>query len=109
MAGVKEESRIPNILYRQVSLILSLISVVSIIIGAFVYLTSPTKDNDTAIQLQEQRIATQDKTIETLTKTQQNDTQEVKTAITSLNKEVNDLKIYISNLSTIIDERIPKE
>ena len=94
-----------NFLYRQVSFWLS---VMGIAFAAFIYLSAPAKDNDTAIQLQAQQIAEQKETITTITKTQQNDTQEVKKALENTNTQLQLQSNEITKLSTIIEERIPK-
>jgi predicted esterase YcpF (UPF0227 family) len=77
------------------------------IFGAFLYITNPSRDNDTALKLQDQRITSQRTTIDELTKNAQNDTQEVKKALENLVRQVNDQAIVITTLATIIDERIP--
>lgn len=95
---------VASFIYKQLSLGLSIIGVV---IAGFIYLTSPTKDNDTALQLQEQRITAQREVIDGLTKTQQNDTQEVKKAIENTNIQMQIQSTAITRLTTIIEERIP--
>jgi len=85
----------------------TLIFVATTIIGVYMALTGLPLQNRTALQLQEQRILTQDKTIETITKTQQNDTQEVKLKVADLESEVDDMRISIEKLTTVIEERIP--
>ena len=101
-----DPTKVTNILYRQISLGLSILGV---LFGAFIYLTAPSRDNDTALQLQEQRISSQQTTIDTITKTQQNDTQEVKKAIENTNVQLQLQAQEITKLTTIIDERIPKK
>ncbi len=103
------ESNFSNILYRQISLGTSLLSLAGLIIGTAFYLTNPSRDNDTAIQLQQQRIDAQAATIETLTKTQQNDTHEQTLAVGRLEAEIKTLDKTVTQLMTIIDERIPKK
>lgn len=100
----KDAGSLQNILYRQVSLILSICGVV---LGAFIFLTSPGTKNDTALQLQEQRIESQDATILALTKTSQNDTQEVKLNVSNLTLKIEQQSVEIAKLTTIIAERIP--
>jgi uncharacterized membrane protein (DUF106 family) len=101
-----EENKMAKFVYNQFSLG---IAIAGVILGAFIYLTSPTDDNNTALQLQEQRIAYQEQTIKDLTKNQQNDTQEVKLRMTDLESEIQTLSLQIMALTTIIDERIPKK
>jgi len=101
-----DPTKVTNILYRQISLGLS---ITGVILGAFIYLTAPSRDNDTAIKLQEQRINSQQTTIDTITKTQQNDTQEVKKALENNNVQLQLQAQEITKLTTIIDERIPKK
>lgn len=99
-------NRFFDILYKQVSFGLTIIT---IIIGSFIYLTNPAKDNDTALQLQDQRITAQRETIDELTKTAQNDTEELKSEITGLRIEVQMVTNQIIKLQTIIEERMPKK
>jgi hypothetical protein len=95
---------VASFIYKQLSLGLSIMGVV---IAGFIYLTDPAQDNDTALQLQEQRITAQREVIDGLTKTQQNDTQEVKKAIENTNLQMQIQSTAITKLSTIIEERIP--
>lgn len=93
-----------DVVYKQVSLYLTL---GTILIGSFIYLTNPSKDNDTALQLQDARITSQRETIDTLTKTSQNDTVEVKEAVKDLATRVGTLNTEVATLTAIINERIP--
>jgi hypothetical protein len=93
-----------SILYKQVSLILGICGTV---LAGFIFLTSPGTKNDTALQLQEQRIEAQDGTILALTKTQQNDTQEVKANVALMTSKIEQQSVEIAKLTTIINERIP--
>lgn len=101
-----QKEKVENYLYRQVSFWLSIFGIA---FGAFIYLTAPSRDNDTALKLQAQRIETQDVLIAGLTKTQQNDTQEVKSAVKDLILQIQQQQQDITKLTTIIDERIPKK
>ena len=92
-------------IYKQGTLI---VAIVGVCFGVYFTFANPSKDNDTALQLQNQQIVTQQKTIDTITKTQQNDTQEVKLNIANLTTQINNNNIEIEKLTTIIDERIPK-
>ena len=105
----KKSQEIPdikNVLYREVSFWLS---VIGIAFGAFLYITGPSRDNDTALQLQDQRISAQQKTIDGLNLTQQNDTKELKNEVAGLRQEIQAETIRITQLTTIINERIPKK
>ena len=105
----KKSQEIPdikNVLYREVSFWLS---VIGIAFGAFLYITGPSRDNDTALQLQDQRISAQQKTIDGLNLTQQNDTKELKNEVAGLRQEIQAETIRITELTTIINERIPKK
>lgn len=95
-----------DFMYKQVSFWLSIIGIA---FGAFIYITGPSRDNDTALKLQEQRITSQQDTIDKITKTQQNDTQEVKAAVKDLVDKIEKQSNDITKLSTIIEERIPKK
>jgi len=95
---------IKNILYREVSFWLSIIGIV---FASFLYLTGPSRDNDTALKLQDQRIAAQQKTIDGLNLTQQNDTKELKNEVAGLRTEMQVLTNSIVELKTIVAERIP--
>jgi len=99
-----DNTGVSSFIYKQLSFGLSILGIV---IGAFIYLTNPTKDNNTALQLQDQRISSQRITIDELTKTSQNDTQEVKAAVRDLVSQVNANNIAIEKLSVILQERLP--
>lgn len=94
-------------LYRQISLGMSIISLIGMVLGGYIYLNNPTRDNDTALQLQDQRITAQRTTIDELTKTAQNDTKELKSEITGLRTEVQAATNQIVKLQTILEERLP--
>ena len=94
-----------SFIYKQGTLI---VAIVGVCFGVYFTFANPSKENDTALQLQNQQIVEQQKTIDTITKTQQNDTQEVKLNIANLTAQVNNNNIEIEKLTTIIDERIPK-
>lgn len=100
------ESKIRKILFNEVSLI---IGVIAVVLSSFIYLTNPHTVTDTALKLQEERIAAQRSTIDSLTKTQQNDTQEIKAELNRMNQEIEEVCISIKALEVIIDERIPKK
>ena len=102
----KPETKAKKFIFNEISLILAIIGVV---IGAFIYLTSPTTENNLALQLQDQRITSQRETIDKLTKIQQNDTQELKQAVRDLVDQIQLQQQDITRLSTIIEERIPKK
>jgi hypothetical protein len=98
------QNTVTNVLYRQVSLALSIFGV---LFGAYLFISSPARDNDTAIQLQDQRIISQKLTIDTLTETQQNDITEVKGELVGLRSEIQLLTNAIIKLQTVIEERVP--
>ncbi|MCF7898836.1 MAG: hypothetical protein K9L31_02710 [Candidatus Pacebacteria bacterium] len=100
-----EENKIKKVIFNEVSLIIASCGVV---LSGFLFLSDPGVQNNTAIKLQQQRIETQEEIIEKLTKTQQNDTQELKSEITGLRTEMQVLTNTITKLQTIIEERIPK-
>lgn len=100
-----DSASVSSFIYKQLSFSLSIIGIV---IGAFIYLTDPTKDNNTALQLQDQRITGQQQIIDGLTKTAQNDTKEVKSEMVGLRQEMQAQTNKIVELSTIISERIPQ-
>lgn len=81
--------------------------IVSTTVAVIMFFLGPSMTNKTALQLQEQRIVAQRETIDSLTKTQQNDTQEVKLELSNLNDKVEDLETNMAQLITIINERIP--
>ena len=93
-------------MYRQVSLGLSILAV---FIGAFIYLTAPSKTQDTALQLQDQRITYQQTVIDSITKTQQNDTKEVKSEVEGLRREIQLQTNQLVKLQTILEERLPSK
>ena len=97
-----------NNLLKQISLWTGVGGFVGMIIMGYLFLANPTRDNDTALQLQAQRIESQQKTIDSITKTQQNDTQEVKAAVKDLEIQLQIYSNEIIKLQTVIEERIPK-
>lgn len=102
---IKEDSGgFSSIMYKQVSFGLS---IAGVLLGGFIFLTSPSQKNDVALQLQNQRINSQEETINALTKTSQNDVQEVKLNIALLTTKIEAQSIEIAKLTTIINERIP--
>lgn len=100
----RDTGTIQSIIYKQVSLFLS---IAGVLLAGFIYLTSPSQANDTALQLQDQRITAQQETIDTITRTAQNDTQELKAAVKELVDKVNDTEKALATLTAIINERIP--
>lgn len=86
---------------------LAVVSIVSITISVVMFLLGPSMTNKTALLLQEERISAQRKTIDELTKVQQNDTQEVKASVKELKDTLEEVEIQVSQLTTIINERIP--
>ena len=100
----EKNTSVMGFIYKQFSLGLS---VVAVVIGAFIYLTDPTKDNSTALQLQDQRVTQQQKTIDGLNLTMQNDTKELKNEVAGLRQEMQASTNEIVELKTIIQERIP--
>lgn len=99
-----EESTIRKVMFNEVSFVIAIIGVV---IGVFVFLTDPGKDNNMALQLQDARITDQRETIDELTLIQQNEMREVKGEIVGLRSEIQVLTNTVVKLSTIIEERIP--
>lgn len=107
-----EALRIPkdsgnNNLLKQISLWTGVGGFVGMIIMGYLFISNPGRNNDTALQLQEQRIESQQKTIDAITKTQQNDTQEVKEAVKDLTRQLQIYSNEIVKLQTIVNERIP--
>lgn len=90
-----------------ISLGLSILSLVAIIFGVYFFLSKPGQDNDVAIQLLNERVLAQRTTIDALTLTQQNDIKEVKNEVSGLRSEIQVLTNNITELKTIIQERIP--
>lgn len=105
----KDSHRGSNILYKQVSLATGVLGLAGMLIMGYLFLANPSQDNDKALALQQQRVEAQEKTIVALTKTQQNDTQEVKQALENTNTQIQLQSNEIIKLSTIIEERIPKK
>lgn len=107
---IKEEKfvdKIISIRARNVVVIAS--AVFWVITVAWSNFATPTEKANDAIALLEKQVEYQQKTIDTITKTQQNDTQEVKGNLTTLTNNVIALQNEITALKTIIDERIPKK
>ncbi|HOH62105.1 MAG TPA: hypothetical protein PK698_06520 [Bacilli bacterium] len=87
--------------------VVSVVFIISTAVGVIMFFMTPSMTNKTALQLQEQRIISQEKTIADITKTQQNDTQEVKAELKEMKEKVEDLKGELKTLTAIINERIP--
>lgn len=104
----KKATRGSDLLYKQISLATGVCGLVGVVIMGYLFIANPTRDNDTALQLQEERISAQRATIDELTKVQQNDTQEVKGAIKDMILQIQQQSEDIVQLSTIINERIPQ-
>lgn len=104
MVQINGESKIRKILFNEVSFIMGIVAVV---LSSFIYITSIGNTNETALRLQEERLAAQRKTIDEITKTQQNDIQEIKAEIRDMKSCISALEISVERLSTIINERIP--
>ena len=96
-----------NNLLKQISLWTGVGGFIGMIIMGYLFISNPGRDNNMFLKLQEQRIVDQQKTIDTITKTQQNDTQEVKVAIKDLTIQMQFYSNEITKLETIINERIP--
>jgi len=92
---------------KQISLWTGIGGFVGMIIMGYLFLSNPSRDNDTALQLQDQRITAQQKTIDGLNLTQQNDTKELKNEVAGLRTEMQVLTNSIVELKTIVAERIP--
>ncbi len=101
---MESETKIEKVLYRQVSLA---IGIIAVIFSVYLFLAKPGKDNDTAIQLLQERVTAQRTTIDALTLTQQNDIKEQKNELSGLRTEIQVLTNNIVKLETIINERIP--
>ena len=104
--GIVGDSKVTKVLYNQVSLV---IAIAGFVLVGFIYLTNPSKENDTALQLQDARINSQTETIDRITKTQQNDTQELKQIVTMLVDQIQAQQQDLTRLTVIIEERIPKK
>ena len=100
------ETKTRKIIFNEITFI---IAIIGFVLSAFIYLTSPTNDNNTALQLQDQRITAQRETIDKLTLTQQNDTQELKEVVKDLVDQIQLQQQDITRLSTILEERLPKK
>ena len=83
------------------------VALVGVCFGVYFTFANPTQDNDTAIQLQDQRLTAQRQIIDELTKTAQKDTKELKSEITGLRVEVQTATNQIIKLQTILEERLP--
>lgn len=78
-----------------------------IVTNLFTYFATPNEKNSDAITLLQTQVEAQQRANDILTKTLQNDTQEVKGNVKDLTEAVNQLRISIATLNTKIDERIP--
>lgn len=103
---INGDNKIRKVIFNEVSLMIAIVGVVSSLIF---WVVNPQRDNDVAIQLQEERIAAQRTTIDSLTLTQQNDIKETKNEMAGLRSEVQDLRLSIKALEVIINERIPAQ
>ena len=100
------QSSFTKVLYNQITFI---IAIVGVVVGVTTWVKDMPQENNVALQLQEQRIVAQRDTIDSLTKTQQNDTQEVKLILQQQGDKLEDLCLSVEKLTTIVEERIPKE
>lgn len=100
-----QESKIRKVLFNEISLV---VAVIAVLIGVFTFITEPDMENDIALQLQDARITSQQKVIDGLTETQQNDIKEVKNEMAGLRTEIQTLTNTITRLDTVIQERIPQ-
>lgn len=80
-----------------------------IITTAYSNFITPNENNEDAIVLLKAQVENQQSTIATITKTQQNDTQELRDNIKDLEGKIGVMTNSITALTTIIDERIPKK
>jgi len=104
---VKPQSSWQDILYRQVTLVNYVAGLIGLIVTTANNLSGPSQNNDVALKLQDQRITYQQEVIDDLTKTQQNDTQEIKSEVSGLRDEIQALTNQVIKLHTIIEERLP--
>jgi hypothetical protein len=100
------ESKIRKVLFNEVTFVIAIVGAVASVI---LWITGPQTQNDTAIRILQAQVEVQNKTIESITKTQQNDTQEVKGEVSGLRNEVQETREEVIKLQTIIEERIPKK
>lgn len=98
------ENKVIKFIYNQVSLIFAICGVA---FSIYFFLSSPTQENNVALKLADQRITMQQKTIDEITKTQQNDIKEMKNEVAGLRSEIQLLTNNVTALTVIIDERIP--
>ena len=84
------------------------IYLVGVIAGVITFITGPQSQQYIAIEILKEQVKNQQITIDTITKTQQNDTQEVKKGLDETKRDVSSLNDSIIRLETIINERIPK-
>ena len=80
-----------------------------VITTAYTNFSAPNKNNETAITILKSQVEEQKETITTITKTQQNDTQELRDNIKDLESEIGVMTNSITALTVIINERIPKK
>lgn len=83
------------------------VAIIGVAFGVYFTFANPTQDNNTALQLQDQRITGQQKTIDGLNLTSQNDIKELKSEISGLRIEVQTATNQIIKLQTILEERLP--
>lgn len=100
----KQEKGIKDILWNDFT---KIIYIVALVVGVYKFITSPQIQQYTAIEILKEQVASQQKTIDSITKTQQNDTQEVKAGLSETKNKVEELNTAVIQLRTIIDERIP--
>jgi len=92
-------SKLKKILFNEVSLIFG---VVAVVLSIFIYLTNPQATNDTSIQLLQAQVETQKTTIDTLTKTQQNDFHTLETKLETLNNSIAELAKQQSEVNALL-------
>ena len=100
------QSKFKKYLFNEGALIFGIVGVV---LSGFIYLTYPQKANDTSIQLLQAQVNTQETTIETLTKTQQNDVKELNLTISRVEERQIEMLKEVVELKTLMRTLIDKK
>lgn len=98
-----EENRITKVLYNQVALLLGLIGVV---VSTYMFLTAPSGQNAESIAFLKAELEKENVIINQLTKTQQNDTQEIKANVGRNEQLLIDLIKQVSELNALVRQHL---
>lgn len=95
-----------NITFEQVTFI---IAMTGVIFSIYHFFRNPDIKNNLAIQILQKELESQKDLSALALKTSQNEVHSVYASVSELKKDIDSMKIEITKLGTIIEERIPKK